>query len=74
MAEKLLNPKAAADYIEREWHLRVSAGTVRRWVAKEAVPATRDARGRILIDPADLRAIFEPASTPADNDTDACRG
>jgi excisionase family DNA binding protein len=68
MDDQRLSPAAAADYIEREWHLRVSVGTVRRWVEKEALPAARTTRGLILINPADLHAIFDPTSEERDND------
>ena len=59
MSDDRLSPSQAAAYIEREWYLRVHPDTVRRWVTKGALPATRDARGRVLIDPADLHAIFD---------------
>jgi predicted site-specific integrase-resolvase len=57
--DQRLSPAKAADYIEREWHLRVSPATVRRWAKKGAVPSTTTAAGRVLIDPADLHAIFD---------------
>jgi excisionase family DNA binding protein len=54
-----LSPSQAAAYIEREWYLRVHPDTVRRWVVKGGLPAARDARGRVLIEPKDLHAIFD---------------
>ena len=63
-----LSPAAAASYVEREWHLKVSAATVRRWVAREALPAKRTGGGRILIDRADLHAILDPKTATDDND------
>ena len=66
MTRDRLSPAKAADYIEREWHLRVSAETVRRWTVKGDLPAER-AGSRVLIDPADLHAIFDaPARTGDD--------
>lgn len=59
MSQERMSPRQAAAYIEREWHLRVHPSTVRRWVEKEALPAERSSGGRVLIDPADLRAIFD---------------
>jgi excisionase family DNA binding protein len=61
LTDERLSPAKAADYIEREWHLRVSAETVRRWTVSGSVPATREG-GRVLIDPADLHAIFDAPS------------
>jgi len=58
LSEPRLSPKEAADYIEREWHLRVSPDTVRRWTRNGAVPATTSG-GRVRIDPQDLHAIFD---------------
>jgi excisionase family DNA binding protein len=54
-----LSPREAAEYIEREWYLKVHPDTVRRWVNRGGLPAGRDPRGRVLIDPADLHAIFD---------------
>jgi excisionase family DNA binding protein len=68
VSEDRLSPREAAAYIEREWHLRVHPETVRRWVAKEAVRATRTSGGRILIDPADLHAVFDGPSEADGND------
>ena len=59
MTDDRLSPKQAAAYIEHEWYLRVHPDTVRRWVAKGGLPATRDRHGRLLIDPADLHAILD---------------
>ena len=61
MTDERLSPAAAARYIEAEWHLSVSPATVRRWVSHDALPAERDERGRILVDPADLHRIFDPS-------------
>jgi len=63
-----LSPAEAARYVEREWHLKVSAATVRRWVAREALPAKRTEGGRILIDRADLHAILDPKTATDGND------
>jgi excisionase family DNA binding protein len=65
MDDHRLSPREAADYIEREWHLRVHPSTVRRWVEKEALPAERSSGGRLLIDPVDLRAIFDAPAAAA---------
>ena len=59
MTDDRLSPSQAAAYIEREWYLKVHPDTVRRWIAKEALPATRSEGGRLLIDPDDLHAIFD---------------
>ena len=59
MSDDRLSPSQAAAYIEREWYLKVHPDTVRRWATKGGLPATRDERGRVLIDPADLHAIFD---------------
>ena len=59
MSDDRLSPAQAAAYIEREWYLKVHADTVRRWVRRGGLPADRDPRGRVLIDPADLHAIFD---------------
>jgi len=58
----LLSPARAATYLACEWHLRVSDNTIRRWIRKGALPATHNDHGRLLIDPADLHAIFDPAA------------
>ncbi|MGE5307430.1 MAG: helix-turn-helix domain-containing protein [Hyphomicrobiales bacterium] len=68
MTDDRLSPGQAAAYIEREWYLRVHPETVRRWVAKEALPAGRSPGGRILIDSADLHAIFDVLSEADGND------
>ncbi len=67
MTEGLLSPAKAADYIEREWHLRVSAATVRRWAKNGSVPAVHEGR-RVFIDPADLHAIFDVPQTETSDD------
>ena len=59
MSDRRLSPREAAEYVEREWHLKVHPDTVRRWATKGGLPATRDERNRVLIDPADLHAIFD---------------
>ena len=59
MTDDRLSPSQAAAYIEREWHLRVHPDTVRRWVTKGGLPTTRDPRGRVLIDPAELHTILD---------------
>lgn len=59
MSEERLSPAKAADYIAHEWHLHVSPQTVRRWARNGAVPAAMTTSGRLLIDPADLHAIFD---------------
>jgi excisionase family DNA binding protein len=63
-----LSPSQAAAYIEREWYLKVHPDTVRRWVAKGGLPATRDARGRLFIDVTHLHAIFDVPSEADGND------
>jgi len=63
-----LSPKQAAAYVEREWYLRVHPDTVRRWVTKGGLPAEQDPRGRVLIDPAELHAIFDVPSEADGND------
>jgi excisionase family DNA binding protein len=59
VSDDRLSPSQAAAYIAREWYLKVHPGTVRRWATKGGLSATRDERGRVLIDPADLHAIFD---------------
>ena len=66
--DRPLSPAAAARYIESEWHLRVHPETVRRWVRRGALPATKTPSGYLLIDPADLHAVFEPTSATRGND------
>jgi len=66
-SERLLSPKQAADYILKEWHLKVSTATVRRWVDGGAVSATMVGRRR-FIDPAALHAIFDAQSVQTGND------
>jgi hypothetical protein len=68
MSDRRLSPREAAAYVESEWHLKVSPSTVRRWATKGAVPAQRTAAGRILIDPADLHAIFDATTATDGND------
>ena len=68
MSDDRLSPSQAAAYIEREWYLKVHPDTVRRWVAREALPADRLPGGRILVDPADLHAIFDVPSEADGND------
>ena len=68
MTDDRLSPSQAAAYIEREWFLKVHPDTVRRWVAREALLATRDPRGHVLIDPVDLHAIFDVPSEADGND------
>jgi hypothetical protein len=58
VSDRRLSPREAAEYIEREWYLRVHPDTVRRW-AKGNLPADRDERGRLLIDADDLHAVFD---------------
>jgi len=67
LTDERLSPAKAADYIEREWRLRVSAETVRRWTVSGSVPAAREG-GRVLIDPEDLHAIFDAPSATERND------
>jgi excisionase family DNA binding protein len=67
MAERLLSPRQAVDYILEEWHLKVSTATVRRWVNDGAVPATVVGRRR-FIDPAALHAIFDAPKVQSGND------
>jgi len=59
VSDDRLSPRQAAAYIEREWYLKVHPDTVRRWATKGGLPATRDRRGHLLIEPADLHAIFD---------------
>ena len=66
--DRPLSPAAAARYIESEWHLKVHPETVRRWVRRGALPATKTPSGYLLIDPADLHAVFEPTSATGDDD------
>ena len=68
MSQDRLTPRKAAAYIEREWHLRVHPSTVRRWADRQALPAERSPRGRVLIDPADLHAVFDAPSEASGND------
>jgi len=68
MEDQRLSPREAAAYIAREWHLKVSPSTVRRWIEKRAVPAQRTTAGRILIHPADLHAIFDAPPATTHND------
>jgi excisionase family DNA binding protein len=59
VSDRRLSPREAAEYIEREWYLRVHPETVRRWISKGALPATRTERGLLQVDPDDLHAIFD---------------
>ena len=59
MTDDRLSPRQAAAYIEREWYLKVHPDTVRRWVTKGALLATRNERGLFRIDPDDLHGIFD---------------
>ena len=66
--DRPLSPAAAARYIESEWHLRVHPETVRRWIRKGALPATRTPSGYLLIEKADLHDIFDaPTATERDD-------
>jgi hypothetical protein len=58
VSDRRLSPREAAEYIEREWHLRVHHDTVRRWT-RGGLPAQRDERGRLLIDPDDLHSLLD---------------
>lgn len=72
MSDRRLSPREAAEYIEREWRLKVHPDTVRRW-ARGSLPAQRDRRGHIFIHPNDLHAIFDykrQNATKADESND----
>ncbi len=62
MAKERLSPAKAAAYIEERWHLKVHPETVRRWVRRGSLPATRTPAGYILIEPAAIETVF---ATPA---------
>ena len=68
MSDDRLSPSQAAAYIEREWYLKVHPDTVRRWATMGRLLATRDERGRVLIDPVDLHAVFDVPSEADGND------
>ncbi len=73
MTDDRLSPSQAAAYIEREWYLKVHPDTVRRWVDQgRRCRRTRRPRGRVLIDPADLHAIFDVPSEADGNDCNVC--
>lgn len=63
MSDERLSPRQAAAYIEKEWHLKVHPETVRRWVRRGALPATRTPSGYVVIEPAALRTVFASWST-----------
>lgn len=66
MSDARLSPAAACRYIEREWHLKLCPETLRRWVHKGALPALTTPRGRVLIDPAALEAVFRVSTVATD--------
>lgn len=68
MEKTPLSPAEAARYVASEWHLEVSAATVRRWVQRGSLPATHTESGRLFIDLADLHAIFDAAPETSAND------
>ena len=68
MSDDRLSPTQAAAYIESEWHLKVHPGTVRRWATQGGLSATRDERGRVLIEPPALHAVFDVPSEADGND------
>lgn len=45
-------------------HLDIAEKTIRRWIASEKLPATRDARGQYLIEREDLEAMSIQVSIP----------
>lgn len=59
MSDRRLSPREAAEYIEREWYLKLHPDTVRRWVSKGGLPAKHDQRGHVLIDPDDLHSLLD---------------
>jgi excisionase family DNA binding protein len=63
--DRPLSPAAAARYIQSEWHLKVHPETVRRWIRKGGLPATKTPSGYLLIEKAALHDIFD-APTAAD--------
>ncbi len=64
MGNEGLSPAGATAYVARRWHLKIHPETVRRWVRRGRLPATRTTAGRILIEPAAIEAVFAtPAAT-----------
>lgn len=69
MNQAPLSPSAAARYIQERWHLKVHPETVRRWVRRGKLPATRTPGGYLVIAVEDLESFFTFGKS-ATNDND----
>lgn len=67
MSERL-SVREAVEYVAREWGVRVSPETIRRWVRTDVLPAVATQSGHLRVSVEALHAAFEPKNATVDND------